>query len=269
MKLYTKIGIEYTYLPNNKRDVITSCVLNKIKDEFKTTHDDCGALEIPSPVHKNFKDIKKFYKAHRKLVNKYKFKSHVDGIMSGGGHIHVDYPKGTNDFKNRFLLNFMRDLANRPYINWIFNEWCDDNTAEHFVYKNIKKLIEGKETGYDGFTKRDPIDWISSFYDAPCSVRKYSKTIELRFFDAKRNWFEVKLHVAFINKYYKYITDITKKGHNVELKVFKKCHLKKFTFKKSVKEFNELLVKLKLDPKDYKRFIDINYKERIKHGVLN
>lgn len=268
MAFATTVGIEYTfngsspYVSYNRMVVGLDKIAKANKDkEFSKIYDDL-CLEIPSPVHKSYKDMRRFYTKMMRYLKGFPIATHTEGEMNGGGHIHVGVPKHwQEDRKKAFIYNFLSDIANRPYLNWIFNEWCDDLNANHLSHDpNFRWLV---------CRAADSLLCVS-FFNKDIAARWHAgyQTIELRFFDAKRDWSEVKDHVDFALRYYQYVLKKTEKAEVINVKVKTKKQVASFHFKRSVKEFNALLKELKLDPKRYRKYININYKTRIKHGRL-
>lgn len=314
VKLSNTIGIEFTYLydikkdplklPNFKRLAIetkdnTACcfIAGKIEQQLQNTkwefcgdaYNDCGAIEIPSPIFKTVDEIKKFYTyLNKKIVSKYGLLSHRKDTTGGGGHIHVGIPLHLiNNSKklSHFLFSLYRDMANRPYLNWIFNDWWDNNTANSLLSLHTTRISFLLREGISSYS----ILWAilnaiynDNYYDKPTSVlREFSNmdgdyaicvndshdkpTIEFRIFDSKRNWQEVIDHVEFADKYISYIARQSKKRIRVVSEIKHKNALKRYPKNKAVKEFNKLLRLIGLEPKRYKKYLS-NLNNRYKYG---
>ena len=256
---------------------------------------DESAVEIPSPVFSTLAECHDFYDRMMDIVKKYPLVDHREDCYSGGGHIHWAIPNDRGeDFKVRFLLNLFRDVTNRPYLNWVFNEYCDTLSAEnimsqhdsydHSTMNRLRCWLEGKTPKGDYYSSREPVLGCDAFscnkgfairYDdghegehlaKGTAVEEGVATIEFRFFDAKRSWEEVEDHVLFSNAYLNYILDLTKKGIEVTLKVHDRKDILK-QVPKAEKLFKAMVTKeLKLDWGTYKYYIETNLKPRRVYG---
>ena len=254
------------------------------------------AVEIPSPVFNTLTECRTFYDRMMAIVNKYPLVDHREDCYSGGGHIHWGLPTSwTSEFKIRFLLNLFIDVTNRPYLNWVFNEYCDTLSAENFmsqhdncVFSSMSKLrcwLKGKtppkENGYysapklteatfdcqKGFAIRydDGHDCQEDHMADGNVVAGGISTIEFRFFDAKRSWKEVEDHVIFANAYLNHILDLTEKGKTLKLKVLDRRDIMA-QVPKAEKLFKEMVKELKLDWSTYAYYVKTNLEPRREYG---
>ncbi len=313
VKLSNTIGIEFTYLYDIKKDPFkvpdlecrtasmkdyTACyfIAEKIEEQLQNTnwefcseaHNDCGAIEIPSPIFKTVGEIKKFYTyLDKKIVSKYGLLSRREDTTGGGGHVHVGIPLHLINNRKKlshFLFSLYRDMTNRPYLNWIFNDWGDNETANSLLSidpTTISRLLKKDTSSYsklwalfNGISKNSYMYSLTAVINefsylsgehAICVNDNYDKpTIEFRIFDSKRNWQEVIDHVEFADKYISYIARQSKKGIRVISEIKHKNELKKYSKSKAIKEFNKLLVLIGLKPKRYKKYLS-NLHNRYKY----
>lgn len=304
-RFYSTIGIEYTYLwprkepGNNELYRAQACGNNIIADFYDRSREkisvalDEGAVEIRSPVFKSMAEIKTFQTKMETIVGRYGLVTHRDDCYSGGGHIHSGIKSAI--LKNPhhlllFLTNLFRDVVNRPYLNWIFNEWCNVKSAESFVgYKEKPSLMfPDAGTFYDilfnsrfkipaYLTSLEIIRYFNCFKGFACRLdpategsRGKKVTVEFRFFDAKRNFDETRLQVEFVNRYLKWIDRMTQKGIVLKAEVKTRAQIKKFAaYGRAIDDFRDWLEdSLDLSYLDYKYFVDLNYRKRRGQGLL-
>jgi hypothetical protein len=335
MKLISTFGIEFTYvLPDiyahdfdRERGIIGQISfpfnreldkLNKklgYKSSFTYAHEDCAALEIGSPVFSTLNQITSYYEALTKLAKKFGFQTHRQTSSSGGGHIHVKLPALSCNDRIKILTNAMRDIYNRPYLNYLFNDPCDQETSGCFteflttknedwvregpddmalslynVLKNIlnpevndfETTILNLRKAYDTYVIKKRQDYtyniVEDFADTifykmrfnDCMIRynREYNTIEFRIFDMAKDAEQLQLMVRFANAYMNKIfkmDNLAPVNHGTSYAANRKFLNSYKDVNKGIAEFNELLIELKLDPKDYKQFHK-NYKDRIRLG---
>lgn len=100
-----------------------------------------GAIEYCSVPCRNPREIERFWKQTDVLYARspiplapstvYQSPNGPVHVEGGGGHIHV----GIHD--PMVGLNMMRYLLNRPFIQWMMADWCDDDTLACAVYNGI------------------------------------------------------------------------------------------------------------------------------------
>lgn len=273
-KLLTTVGIEYTYLyPSDGTDF---CFLGAklsyvdlLKGTTRHAHHDCGALEIPSPVHRTWSGMKRFYTRLHRRAQKLKLKTHksfqlengiTEDVSNGGGHVHLGMLSKNNKLFYPFYFNIANDFANRPYLNWIFNQWMDNENANH--YSAHPKWMR--------FAQIRRHDWSHSIQSSKsCGLiyREALSTLEFRFFDAPRAWQMVEDHVKFALAYYSYILKRTRTGKQIYARVVTKQQVKSFTKMQCIKEFEQLLRVLKLPVEQYRKYYH-NLHDRYAYGRL-
>ena len=318
MKFITTYGIEFTYLFNKKNrddEDVADDLTNLIRTEFQLNpkfkqriknrtwphvDNDAGAVEIQSPVFKNIKEVKSFYIYMDAIVSQYPLVSHRKDIGGGGGHIHfgtefLKTKKNSGELSFNFHLNLYRDMQNRPYLNWIFNEYFDNESAIDFrnCYNgdDTRQIIFSRQTfkylfdkyvkperayRYDSDGKKYKDHVYKRIYGIFNMAKGYQlmtnnsyKTIEVRIFDGKRNWQEVKDHLFFLNAYIKYILELTKDGKEIKVKVRKFDDIEKLVKDDTcIYEFTKLLRVIGLSSFDYMHYVDLNYKIRKKEGYI-
>ncbi len=175
---FSTLGMELTWLYPRKRgesEWITSFV-NALKARFDKNniayydiYNDGDALEVATPGFSCFQDIEKYYfvlidqinifpEMHKLFMGRRsRLVYNREDTVSGGGHIHVAIPKrileGEPIWLFLFLGNIFRDINNRPYLNWIFNDWGNIQSAKSFV--DYKEGFLKEDYHYDGFEKKN------------------------------------------------------------------------------------------------------------------
>ena len=316
-RFFTTYGIEFSYLvPEqftqdqiNEHDLTEMYVQmfrKEVKKQFKgkkfnhmDIHDD-EVIEIAGPYFKGYGEMKKFYTGLAKVAERLKTPTHRYDTGGGGGHIHAGIPKDLEGEKLLlFVANVSRDINNRPYLNYIFNEYNDDINAYHMSLKyswssnpyldpNIKtaKELTDKYLAYrSSYCYGDPTERrkealtkkriLRSFSNAETYMNAQSDydTLEFRIFDAVYSEEQLESHVNFLNQYLKYIWAITQKGELVQSKFKTKNGAKVLcqSYKDIVKtrrEFKAFLNTLDLDYNNYKALFKRNYLERL-HNEYN
>lgn len=302
---YSTLGMELTWLYHKKgiQDVesdyirgYTSLLRARLRDSripFFAVHIDEGALELATPAFKNIREVADYYYKIMSHISCFPLVTRREDTCSGGGHIHVAIPEKIKEepvLLIFFLVNLFRDQVNRPYLNWIFNDWGAHSSAESLVYYREKENNSYHERFLSLLFKDDPkvpIQWqarqiISTFscykgYQIKCSDRQTSgsyqnakpETIEFRFFDAKRDFRDIELHINFVNAYLAYIEKITRKGTLLKAKLQKPSDI--LTLAKAdrgLKEFQQLMEEIGLNYDDYGHFVELNYRRRKAEGGL-
>ncbi len=273
-KLITTFGFEFTYLykypyqtaeieelkVSGYKDLLQADLIIPLKRKDWNIGIDDGAIEINSPVFKKRKDIISFYTLITTTVKEYPLSTHREEISSGGCHIHVGLNRGLG-FRNykQVINNLFRDMYNRPYLNWFFNEYCDDRNAEPFsesIVTNILLRPAHKVTYYDyEFSKLYAL-----------RISRITNTLEFRIFDMIKSKEQLLDFVDFVNAYLKYIISITKKRKLI-FTAYRSNDNKFIKKDYCIKEFKVLLKDLNLDFKRYKKYIK-NYRLRLSAGIL-
>lgn len=282
-KFTTKFGFELTFVPTiplgnssnkynthaldsehieaTRKNIIRSLTkkLPAHQDFVTFVGDDEGALEINTPVFKDSKNLEKYYKIVRDVVDKYDYAPQSDVRYGGGNHIHINYSFVKKEMKNKRVLPI--DLQNRPYLNWVFNEYCDDSSAESVHLSFSFSFFEPR----DNVTSKKKYN-INNIINKGHSIRRdhADKTVEYRIFDAPENWEQFYYQVLFLSRYLEWL-----KGRNPKLKVYEPSHLKELIKNdNAILKFKKLLKKLDLRYKDYRFFVEHNYERRKEAGFL-
>lgn len=293
-KLFSTFGIEFGYLPPrlNKEpqqlNHLYDCQENLaggfadiFRTEFETSGvrvlnigDDEGCLEITSKPFKTLKECKKVFDFCQKMAKKYNVTTHRDDQYSGGGHIHWGLGHLSPKERVKFLVTLYRDIHNRPYLNWMFNEFCDIFSAEPYFTtddncvdscQSVLSLILDDNFAKNVIEKTPTNDGLNGIEGQKGCCTRYDrdyKTVELRIFDAKRAWWEVEAHVKFGSAYMNYIQAQAKKKRLVKMTVKNREDILA-KVPTAVKEFKAFVEELGLDWKVYKKFIPLNWKPRL------
>jgi hypothetical protein len=331
---YSTMGIEFTYLvpesvskesPTSElTEAFVALVENKTRDWPKPfrphsiTNDD-RAVEISSPILKSPDQLAQFWDYLSAVTKEFGLVTHRDDSSSGGGHIHVGIPKKYLRDPLQlayFLTTVFRAVGNRPWMNWLFNEWNDRTSANHFSVKTRLMTAPISPTSYprptaggvrprrryrrpatslfldfDDFsnkssrifsqlmTAKEPVLPLGSSVEdvlyifdivkgCSCRVDAELKTIEFRFFDAKRNWEEVVLHVNFLTSFMEWIEVVIVQNLNLIPLTVMTPHDLAESAKIALPEFRKGLAAFNLSYEDYSRFVKLNFSPRKRHGVF-
>jgi hypothetical protein len=302
MRFFSTMGIELTWLYHKKDPMeqermfaYAALVRIALKENGVPCHHihlDDLALEIGTPALGTMDAARRYYHLLLESLAVYPLVTHREDCTSGGGHIHVAIPKNilkSPSFLLLFLTNLFRDTTNRPYLNWIFNEWATKESSKSLVW--LKKQMY-RHSLFENETDRKMLEVIFGnpkikglkTYDIlklfacnkgysvrvePAETGKPA-TIEFRYFDAKKSFLEIELHLKFVDAYMKYISELTVNGTIVSSKVKTAAHLAAFARKdRAVSEFQTLLRKLGLNYADYRDFVETNYRARKAARLLN
>lgn len=213
-------------------------------------------IEFNSPPLRTTEDLEKFYREFRRIASALGLKPHHEKHMSGGGHLHVTPISGRWD-KN-FVADVYRDISNRPYLNWIFNDPSDDWNAS-CLGKAIEFDSKLNDSTFNWTNKRDFPEFSKDYAMSYRSNKNH--TMEFRFFDAPKDWTEQLLHIVFIERYLNWMMKKFMKGRRTEREIVFEHQIERMTYKESVSEFNDLLRSIRLEPELYRRFL-VNMKTR-------
>jgi hypothetical protein len=236
-------------------------------DFFKIDNDE-GAIEIVTQPMRNLDQAKHFWGFMNAITTELGLTTHRDDTYSGGGHIH--WGLGHLDVKQRcaFMVALYRDVTNRPYLNWMFNEYCDINSAESLVFSQkgsscremvfnnkaareaIEKLSWWKLRGHKGFCVRSEGD---------------SNTVEFRFLDAKPTWQVTQDHIQFCDAYLRYIQKVAEKNPIVKVKVKTAKDILAMV-PTAVTDFKKFIELLGLNWKTYRKYVKMNFLPRCDQG---
>jgi hypothetical protein len=320
-QLFCTMGVELTWLyPKalSEEQWISgySSLLSALFREKKFKHwgvlNDGGALEISTPPFLTFQQLSRYYSRLMTYIEQMNTVSKVltgqnrdlvysrSDTVSGGGHIHVGFPRHMSRnaaFLAGFLTNLFRDVQNRPYLNWVFNDPGDVKSAENFFYLKEAYYRSSrwdkpkpspdcwKESKFLQFVFFDnpvfPQEWtaqdVYSVFDiskgsAVKTSRPYNGkpwTMEFRFFDAKWNLEEIRLHVEFLDTYLRYIEKKTLKGSLVRTVIHTKEDIAVLGAKgRALKQFKSFMEEIGLDYGNYHQFVERNYRKREEAGLL-
>lgn len=193
---------------------------------------------------------------------------------SGGNHLHC----GISDlFPNdhqflprlaRFEKNLYVDLANRPYIRWLFAEWFDSdtNSAVTFTERSYKSYSMRRMAGFAYEYGR-----VSSSIAARYSYRYKSAypTYEFRFFDSVDSAKEIARNVRFLEAWVAHHTNKVINGVDVK---FTLSHEQFRALKDEVYAWDVIsafLRELGLEPNDFRKPFEENYVLRMRHGEMS
>jgi hypothetical protein len=321
---FSTLGLELTWLyPRKSQESnwvygfasLLEALFKEDRLPFGAVHNDGDALEISTPAFSDMEQVERYYKRLMTYIEKMNTVSRVltgevrdltytrTDTVSGGGHIHVGIPKRISQdpvWLLGFLGNLFRDVQNRPYLNWIFNDCGNIQSAENFVYMKNKLgdcYFDGLREVYgvkDGW-KRSPflklvllnqrpnfnVDWkVSDIYEVFDISKGYAvkistpsglkpHTIEFRFFDAKKNWDEIRLHIEFVNAYLKYIEKKTKAGKMIRNRVSTVEDIQALAQNdQGLNQFKSFMEEIGLDYGSYHPFVETNYRKRAEAGLL-
>ncbi len=296
-KLPYQIGIELTMMPqclskngkeygdNSIADSYGNIVM-KILDrdgiKYNNADGDQKAVEVSSDILKTWKEVETFYTKVSKVMIDVGLKPQCDQLISGGGHIHVGkVPK-------EIVVNTMRDIQNKPWLGWIFND-PDDKTCNSYAstFKTIgdelrkasqeinanpglfSRSISNEAKVALMFFGNPKFVGSNCLPDDKSRMTRYAKdydTLEFRFFRAPDDWNEQKAHIEFVFAYLKYIKE-TYKDTRVVVTVDSEAKVKAFTEVQCKNEFFALLETLKLDKANYMKCLEDNLHTRFVRGV--
>lgn len=279
---FSTVGVEFTYLPGGKeKPSDESCdeYVRRIEKDFRKArvkpwgvYNDENAIEICSPVCRSIEELRAFYLVMERIVRKHRLVTHRKDVYSGGGHIHVGVPRRWK--RNPTLLAtrmvaVFRWLARMPCLNWVFNEWCNQTSARPFSVESLPYDFGGLVVHQAplipvGAGIADVLDVVSIGKPFMALYASETNTIEFRFFDAKRNWEEVLLHVNFLNASLHFL-EMVPLGRYFNGRV---PTLDDDYRESALLQFRHWLQNIGLKESDYERFIAMNYRVREKQGLL-
>ncbi len=298
-KLVHTMGIELTMMPPmlsknpNTHDgrIVTglAAVIEGLMDrdakglQARDAHKDGFAVEVPSKPMKTFGEIKRFYDYVSRTMRAVGLTPHHAHITSGGGHIHM------GSVSLPVMINALRDIQNKPWLAWVFNEPDDSNSANSYTedlealdakLKVAARTINCDPTLFNDGEVSDDAACALTFYgdlkyaslgylpDDKGEVARYCqryKTLELRFFEAPADWDEQEAHVRFADAYMRWVARTYKVAHCVVV-VDTEAKLKAFTLTQCTDLFREFLNELGLPSAPYERMVTENLGYRFKKG---
>jgi hypothetical protein len=193
-------GCEFTFIkPSNRSDRPIGRAADILKTryaEYYSAHNDCGALEIRSPLFHTYTSAVEYWTKLRKIVYKeFKFTPVYKEDGNGGLHIRVDLPKNYIDE----VYNLVR-LYGRTYPRTVqlFREPGDFETAKPLDAKELELLFD---LAYK--KKQNIVDWFKRGYRGNTIITfdnsKPSKCIEFRGWDSPKNEEELLFSLLIAN----------------------------------------------------------------------
>lgn len=290
----TSFGIEYTFTADRDFTDIGS-IISSVRSKIESAHCDGHQLEIPSPIHRDLKSAKKFYDKMMKVlagmpltpVRIDKLKNEEIYYGTGGGHIHLRIANGNarreNDIEYLTAYNLISFVYNSPWLNWVFNEFSDDQNANSlFSNPDARNLIK---SGPQGPSHRDlncPINQRSLnrlyflrdvFYSKSYAVRIHRPcswgplTLEFRFFDAPKNWKQASEHLDFVMALFSRCKKLASKKTSI-LPRMTKQKMKTLKDRKTTERvFRDTIKMLGLDWRVYKKYMR-NFDDRKAFGSM-
>lgn len=276
-KFKYKIGVEMTMMPqhwNVENETPTLIKLDRIKDlvhlaglKPHAMHIDGWGIEAPTPPLRYMSQLEHYYTTMAKIMRSTGLRPHHPKVCSAGGHIHVGpMPLST-------MLLVFRDMQNRPYLSWVFNDPDDCDTAQtrdvcpHSSWGAVTTCLPAYLPGEPG-----DATWADTPYRLPgrrnAAVNYHSEfdTLEFRIFDAPLGWEEQRAHVEFVLRYIEWLEVEHHYGTWPEVYVTTADHVASFSLEESREEFLQLLTALGLSHRPYRRMIEENLEVRYTSG---
>lgn len=292
-----RFGVEYTFLHPDPTSVLGVIpwiygydeLATRLKRKgFEDAHND-GCLEVPSPIHKSLRDAEVFYKRLIKATRGLNVSPRIIRVDkrgaetyegTGGGHVHVEMPK-SHRARVSFLKQLIPIVANRPWLNWVFNEFMDEDNANALIFRSrvLHYLTIGTfEEDALGYRTEDPYIGMTEMLnsgDYAISLGNLRATVEYRFFDAPRSWRQSKEHIEFALALTKFALKKVKLKAPPEELLPSLVAIgdmgsfgKAYTNVRSVEVlFKELVKTLGLDWRRYKKYLK-NFEDRLAFGKL-
>lgn len=272
--------LDYT---NKLRDILQDAGL--LKGYGSKVYKDCGdAIEVCTPIHKNWKSMRDWFAKTNALARAHKFLPWKRTSGGGGMHMNISYNKTVPNWKLAYT-NFFILIANHPELNWIFNEPSDNHTANALVL-NDRFIRAYHEMATHNMTLTDDL-WndISvcggKGYSINCKTRFH---FELRTFEMVRSSQELHDTIMLVNAMLGFCMEVAEWGVLLPLEVDVPVRYiddaaeirgymlsqdrdeEKFVFDKLMwtgeTSFNQLVRDLGLDPKTYRKYVQRNYYTR-------
>jgi len=245
---------------------LISTVLSKeYPNSFEVgTHLDGHCLEFPSPVFSTTEQMDKFYLLLKKQFKKYKITAQHPATVCGGNHIHF----GIKD--NVLLKKIFRDFITHYYVPWVFTQPDDTDSCDNLITKHPE---EDTSIFADNFTNAMvPIFYTNKMptwghldgikgYAISTNKPKNIRTIEFRCVEAPLNLSELHDQLDFFIAYVNYVAKRPMPSPIVGMTIEE---LNAITPKEAKDKFNALLLKLKLSPKRYAKYVRRNLYPRWK-----
>lgn len=269
------MGFEYTYFLSKRQRPVSVDIEDSMQyaDELDVYEEklsksrfakgcsliyiDGPCIEICTPVHQSKSEVLKFFKKMKSEATKLKLDARPTEMASGGLHINCAIPNNTNikglprGFGNKFMRNLITDMANRPYLNWVFNDPMDTENA-NCLYGNHDAIKYINHVKYFHYTDIRTKDYAINVKD-----KNY---FEFRIFDMVKTEYELSSLIDFVNAYMRYIYKITLAKKEIKKSpIITDVMIEKEIFliqpEVAEDEFNKLIKKLGLNMRRYKRFL--------------
>lgn len=297
MKYNPRFGIEYTFMLPSKTGKPIECqsirgdiAYRLNKKGFPRAYTDPGVVEVPSPPHASLDEAKKFFDRLGKAAG-------LEGLVprivtidrrgnevhycNGGGDVHVELPP-SNQARADLVEQLIPIMCNRPWINWVFNQFGDSENANSLLNRSDVRagLFEGDLRDYgEASNKYSNLMGLIDSNKYIIRANNDNQTIEFRMFDAVCSWEQTRNHVEFCIALMRYAKSRVGAGLKPEkVKRFKELkNLSPYgdiifdkTYKtlKSVRvPYKKLIKTLGLDWDRYSKYMK-NFKDRLAFGEL-
>jgi len=265
---------------------LLSNLLNAKNIPHWACEEECGAIEVPTRVCKNWGDFKKHFDGINNTALEIGLVPVAEGYMGGGGHIHI----GIDRSEQVLLRSAMaRDWATRPYLNWFFNDVDDVYNANHMgidakaAYRAPNKarvsrnswgsthhfwtIAQKRKMLFYGELKKTVEDYQDELEEAQAMLPRgglnftNAETVEYRVFDMPADWKGQVLHMNFAQAYAQWIEERIKNNDAfivVPEKTTTKYHAEKGR-RATSNAINKMLKDMGLDPQPYQEL----YEERL------
>lgn len=192
---------------------------------------------------------------------------------AGGCHLHCGisdlFPNDTLFLSRlaRFERNLYIDMANRPYIRWLFAEWwdVDTNSTATFTERDYKanSMKELAKLAYSYGRTSSAIAARYSYRYKPAYP-----TYEFRFFDSVDSAKEIARNVRFLEAWITRHINRATDGINIPFTLTHSQFKELKNEETAWKAVCDFLSGLNLDPQDYRKPFEENYLLRIRHGEM-
>jgi hypothetical protein len=262
------------------------------------TYLDSHVVEIPSPPVATLEGAKRVYDFISTVARNNGLVPQSELIGTGSNHINLNLPR-------RMIVRLLRDIANRPYVIWAFNDPCDvqdgcipkteDATAMrkrvyetrpgmpnkgalfeviyHTPYEVVAKEIMDRShrdgCSYGPLRTRS-LHRETYSYDRARGESRAPLLTELRMFEAPANWKEFSRQIEFVDAYLRHLAnvkwaDLPPPAYENASYVTKAVNAGVITLEKCEEDFAVFLLDLGLSPGDYERQFE-NMRRRWKLG---
>lgn len=259
-------GMEFTFEKyssgpvENEKDYHMSCAfLNSLGIH---SYVDCeNVLEVPTPILYHSHDAILYSRIVKTVLSIGDYVNKNEWSTGGGCHVHLE--RKTDEF----AANIFRVVYNRPWLNYVFQDWYDYDTSLPFQYFHSRKLYDSEQMTDTTFEFiLDGIGYPDFSRESILRYKEQTDTLELRFFDMPSET----SGIYEILKTTKVLCDLAKNKEEVKKSTKKTClkrledgtYLKEWLkFKKEHKlEFGEANIKMRMlnmgvSEKDYQKML--------------